>query len=60
MALESFNDAFYVDDDQLGLIVSSLIDDGMCPEAPSMVDKLMDFAQRIKEFTKQRKYAVFL
>jgi hypothetical protein len=25
-----------------------------------MVDKLMDFAQRIKEFTKQRKYAVFL
>lgn len=60
MALESFNDAFYVDDDQLGLIVSSLIDDGMCPEAPSMLDKLMDFAQRIKEFTKQWKYEVFL
>lgn len=60
MALESFNDAFYVDDDQLGLIVSSLIDDGMCPEAPSMLDKLMDFTQRIKEFTKQWKYEVFL
>lgn len=47
IALESFNNAFYEDDDQLGLIVSSLIDDGMCLEAPSMMDRLMDFATRM-------------